>query len=512
LLPFHLRFMAIVVSNAELPDMPLLAIWESNPKAVGDSTIEQIVAMAGDGNLKDATPCSNEFREYLTQAATQKLAGYIEHCLSSSFSKGGLVFQDLINELARRLDYQVKNGRYQGTTNSIGYDGIWTSPEGHAIIAEVKTTDAYRIPLDTIANYRRKLLDAGDVQSPSSILILVGRQDTGELEAQIRGSRHAWDIRLISADALLKLVQLKENSEDPETGTKIRNLLTPMEFTRLDTLVDVMFTTARDVETAILDSTEDNTETDGRAPEQEAITALSGWEFTDAKLLDKKRADIIDALSRNVSTKLIRKSRALFWDAAHAKRVACSISKRSTKGTYPYWFAFHPQWDEFLADGTESFFVLGCMDLEFAFAIPLDVLRSHLPALNTTTTARRTSGMSTSERWRPEPSQCNCPRAGPIFLLRGCEFPFQRSERRDASTVTSEQARRDRDDLAAIKTRLGRVESRLDGVESTLGRWSSRSTAWHEASPTSSVKPCAKRFARSANASADADGAHAFAR
>jgi hypothetical protein len=33
-----------------------------------------------------------------------------------------------------------------------------------------------------------------------------------------------------------------------------------------------------------------------------------------------------------------------------------------------------------------------------------------------------------------------------------------------------EQTRRNSDDLAAIKTRLGRVESRLDGVESGLGR------------------------------------------
>jgi hypothetical protein len=33
-----------------------------------------------------------------------------------------------------------------------------------------------------------------------------------------------------------------------------------------------------------------------------------------------------------------------------------------------------------------------------------------------------------------------------------------------------EQTRRNSDDLAAIKTRLGRVESRLDGVEGGLGR------------------------------------------
>jgi archaellum component FlaC len=37
-----------------------------------------------------------------------------------------------------------------------------------------------------------------------------------------------------------------------------------------------------------------------------------------------------------------------------------------------------------------------------------------------------------------------------------------------------EQTRRNGDDLAAIKGRLGRVESRLDGVEGRLGRVESR--------------------------------------
>jgi len=44
--------------------MPLLALWTSNPAAIGESTIEQIVAIAGDGNLRDGSPCSRELREY----------------------------------------------------------------------------------------------------------------------------------------------------------------------------------------------------------------------------------------------------------------------------------------------------------------------------------------------------------------------------------------------------------------------------------------------------------------
>jgi hypothetical protein len=372
--------------------MPLLAFWESNPDEVAQTTIEQIVAMAGDGNLKDDSLCSKELREYLTQADTSKLASYIDHCLSSSFSKSGLVFQDLVNELGRRLDYKDLNGRYQGTVNAIGFDGIWVSPEGHTIVAEVKTTDAYRIPLDTVAAYRRKLQEKNDVIDPSSILILVGRQDTGELEAQIRGSRHAWDIRVISADSLLKLVQLKENSDDTETGRKIRSLLTPLEFTRLDSLVDAMFTTATDVEATIIETATEKAEQEPGSTDVAKTKAQkpSGWEFTEIALLDGKRAAVIEALAKKLGTRFIKKSRALYWDSAHSRRLACSVSKRYTKGAYPYWYAYHPQWNDFLGDGEQSFFALGCMDLSHAYAIPLNILRNNLTALNTTTTERST--------------------------------------------------------------------------------------------------------------------------
>jgi hypothetical protein len=66
--------------------------------------------------------------------------------------------------------------------------------------------------------------------------------------------------------------------------------------------------------------------------------------------------------------------------------VACTISKRYTKkGAYPYWYAYHPQWGEFLAEGKSGYFVLGCMDREVTFAVPRSVLQRELDALNTTT-------------------------------------------------------------------------------------------------------------------------------
>lgn len=366
--------------------MPLLAFTASNPKEVAQLAIEQVVAMAGDGVLKDNSPCSTELREYLRQTDSQHLGRHVERCLSSAFSNSGLVLQDLINELGRRLDYTVTNGRYRGVQGAVGADGIWRSPEGHTIITEVKTTDAYTVKLDVIASYRTRLLGSNEINLPSSILVVVGRQETGELEAQIRGSRHAWDIRVISAEALLKLVQLKENAEEPETDRKIRSLLAPMEFTRLDGLVDVMFTTATDVETGIVEAA---IKDDLSVPRPTSAPA-SGWEFTDSSILDGKRKAIIDAMSQKIGAKLIKKSRALFWDATHEERVACSISKRYSRGA-AYWYAYHPKWDEFLGDARRAFFVLGCVDSAQAFAIPLNVMRKALESLNTTTTDKGTT-------------------------------------------------------------------------------------------------------------------------
>src|SRR5206468_1492303 len=83
------------------------------------------------------------------------------------------------------------------------------------------------------------------------------------------------------------------------------------------------------------------------------------------------------------------KSRALFWNAEHETRIACSISKRYPK-SYLYWYAYHPEWNQFLQEAKEAYFVLGCMDLDIAFAIPLKVIAAHLDSLNTTTTSKKT--------------------------------------------------------------------------------------------------------------------------
>lgn len=364
--------------------MPLLSFWNSDPAAVSQLTIEQIVSTAGKGILRDGTACSDELRTYLSQVPTQTLAAYVEHCLGHSFVNGGMVLQDLINEVGRRLDYEVTNGRYQGTPKAIGYDGFWRSAESNDLVVEVKTTDAYRISLDTIAGYRQKLLAASELAGDSSILIVVGREDTGELEAQIRGSRHAWDIRLISAEALLKLLQVKENSDEAETGIKIRSLFAPVEYTRLDRMVDVVFTAVTDAEALPELAAPD--EDDGEDREEAPTEAIErSYRVTDTALLQSKRAEVAAALARREHTHLLQKSRAQYWSADRKVRAVCAISKRyEGKNQDPYWYAYHPHWDQFLEGAEKAYFVLGCMDRMEAFALPREVIRPILHDLHQT--------------------------------------------------------------------------------------------------------------------------------
>lgn len=360
--------------------MPLLSFWKSDPRSVLSMSIEQIVGAGGDGKLRDFSECSDELRAFLREVPTEYLRRYAEHCLSDGFQKSGQVLQDVVNEIGRRLDFEVENGRYSGVSNAIGNDGLWRAPDGHDLVVEVKTSSAFRIPLDTIAGYRDALREAGTISPSHSMLVVVGRDDTGELEAQLRGSRHAWDMRLISVDSLFRLLEIKESTEEAETARKIRGVLRPVEYTRLDALVDVLFTTAKDAEDKMSDAVEPD--------EIKEAGEASSWQFTAPSALAAKRETIISAVSDKLGQALIKRTRATYWDSSKDHRAICTLSKRYTRdNAIPYWFAYHPAWDEFLAGAADAVVVLGAMDLSVCFAVPHGLFRTRLPELNTTENA-----------------------------------------------------------------------------------------------------------------------------
>lgn len=353
---------------------PLLSLLKNDPEQVDGLSVEQVLALCGNGKLTDGSDCSRDFREYLQIATSVNLSKYVQTCLQGTADRGRAL-QDIVNELGRRLDYIVENGLYQGRSNAIGFDGLWSESNGHTIIAEVKTTDAYRINLDTISGYRDELIQSGRINAESSILLIVGREDTGDLEAQVRGSRHAWTVRIISVDALVKLVALKESTE-LASAAKIHDLLIPFEYTRVDKIIDIAFTVAEE-------ASDSGQAVDIESSESDAAVTGGKQRRTAVEVIEQVRSKIVALLSRK-NAPLVKKSRALYWSADKTVRAAITISKQYEKGGF--WYAYHPSWDEFLGSASTGYLVLGCIGRFEAYAIPYGWIHAKLKLLNKTET------------------------------------------------------------------------------------------------------------------------------
>ncbi len=133
--------------------MPLLSFWKSNREEVLKMGVDQVVSSAGDGNLRDGSDASHEFRSFLRVVPSVNLFSYARQCLEKSYDKGGLILQDIVNEFGRRLVFEVESGLYQGKKTAIGFDGIWRSERDPEIIVEVKTTDYVTVSFEKLAGY-----------------------------------------------------------------------------------------------------------------------------------------------------------------------------------------------------------------------------------------------------------------------------------------------------------------------------------------------------------------------
>lgn len=359
--------------------MALLDLWNKSPDQLQDKQVHQLIAFAGGGKLLDDSPCSTEFRSFLASVPSKYLAKYAEQCLTDGFDGSGFALQDIVNEVGARLGANPTPGRYRGTAKHTGLDGLWKFPNGHSIVIEVKTTDAYSINLNTIADYRRTLVADGSIaEDTSSILLIVGRQETGNLEAQIRGSRFAWNIRVISVDALLRLMFIKEDVEDPSLVQRIHAMLIPREFTRLDAIAELLFSAAEDIKQDD-DSVEVEESAEPDKPEGPKFTPVA---FHEACV---KRVQL------KLGVSLVKRTRAGYSSPDKETALICSVSKEHNPDTNPnYWFAFHPHQEEFLRQHPKSFVAFGCGSSKRLILVPFNSFTPWLQSAWTTTKDDRT--------------------------------------------------------------------------------------------------------------------------
>lgn len=358
--------------------MKVLSVLQTSPGLLKDKSVKQIIGIVGNGKLGDGNETSLEFRGLLNEVTSDELMRFANECLDDPFLESGLVLQDVINEVGRRLGFEVTNGRYRGKKGEIGNDGLWSLPNGHSVVVEVKTTDAYRIDLDSIAAYRRSLIQEATCQeNKSSVLVIVGRTDTGDLEAQIRGSRHAWSMRLLSVEGLLRLMQLKESFEDPDALRRIYEILIPREFTKLDEIVDLVFSTAEDAKQV------------DELPDEEAVSVQGESEtsepgkpkFTPVSF----HSAVATAVSKKLGVTLLKRTRALFSSSDDSCRVLCSVSRKYSDDHHTgYWFAFHPHQRESLEAANRGFVAFGCGSADLVVVVPVETFATWLSGMNMT--------------------------------------------------------------------------------------------------------------------------------
>ncbi len=242
----------------------------------------------------------------------------------------------------------------------------------------MKTTDAYRLPIETVATYRRRLIKTGRItEDQSSILIIVGREDTGELEAQIRGSRYAWDVRLISIDAFIRLMKIRQDLDSPSVEERIRAVLIPREYTRVDEIIDLVFSTAED----ILEETPDELGADDEV------------EFAPEEKKSKEREKpvsfnlaCVERIGKSLNVELTKQSRVIFGDVDSGLMITCAVSKEyRNAGGLGYWFAFHEHQLQKLSEAPSAYACFGCGSPDQIAILPLAFIKAQLEGMNQTT-------------------------------------------------------------------------------------------------------------------------------
>jgi hypothetical protein len=187
---------------------------------------------------------SARFRTYIQENIREvgDLRAYVEAAVSSSGDQYNKALQDLVNHMGSLLGFEVEFGRYRGVAGEIGFDGLWQSPTDWVLVVETKTTDVYSVKTSTILGYINGLVSAGRIKRPDQALglYIYGRFDAGtsQLEKAIMAEKRQEQLRVVSVDALLNLLELKQEY-DLEHQT-IMQLVLPSSV-RIDVIVNLLF-------------------------------------------------------------------------------------------------------------------------------------------------------------------------------------------------------------------------------------------------------------------------------
>lgn len=259
------------------------------------AAIEDVLMLLGESLSDKNEEARVRFRRYIAQ--TKWSPDDYRVWLAECTEKGGRnsdariyynALQDIVVSLGNRLGLEVEYGRYSGSQTEPAFDGLWKRESGEVIVVEVKTSPWPVDKVRQLGDYLGQLAKENGWE-PANVygLYAIGPGDYEALVTQIRGSDWRNQMRLISFENLLRLIELAEQLDaigGPGTGAaKAQQILLPVETIDVGNLIDLIIEIAEFRRQEAVGEGEEETE------EGEAAGEL--WE----------RQDLLDYL-RNTTT------------------------------------------------------------------------------------------------------------------------------------------------------------------------------------------------------------------
>jgi hypothetical protein len=179
-------------------------------------TLDRLVNLAGDWN--DGSRASEQFRDIIEdeQTTTEEIEAYLLEAMEGTEQYHNRALQDLVNNIGRRLGFEVEYGVYQGRSDTIGYDGHWTSTateDDTHLVVETKKTTAYAIDPGQAGEYMDELTSEEDIDRAQVYgLYVIGDGDVETVAQTVFGSQYRDRMRVITAQRLLDLLAIQEDS------------------------------------------------------------------------------------------------------------------------------------------------------------------------------------------------------------------------------------------------------------------------------------------------------------
>lgn len=324
--------------------------------------------MVSSSALKDGSQESIDFREQLKAADLETIERQLDSVLSGA--SDGKVLQDIVNALGVHIGFNVEFGLYQGKKGSIGFDGYWWLPNIHLVV-ECKTTDAYRISTNVVNKYAVELAAERGLSKQPDILLVVGRVETGDIEAQIRGSRLDDRMSVIGVESLLDFAKtISELAGGPATD-KLRQTLVPRDHTRLDELSSLISEVVYETRQMVAIENLENAGTSSDLDQDESKVSATAKE----KILGCISAEL------GTLTPVPRTRNRFLSDADSARHILFAISKRHNRTDQQYWYSLPKSWVDGL--GEDGALLILHMEGDSGFyQIPWDSMRPLLSGFN----------------------------------------------------------------------------------------------------------------------------------